>query len=150
MEKDHVGVLAHHLVENGPDAVVIAVLDAAGEGDPGALRQQDLGVRTAARIDEVAAVDHRGRHRGPVDHRACVRPPPLAGVQAVELGGGIPDELEAVAALDQSQPLRHQAFELHRPDLRAILLALAGTLRSLVLIEVTLDPVDTAVEHVDD
>jgi hypothetical protein len=55
MEKDHVGVLGHHLVEHGPDALVIVAIDAAGEGDPGALRQEDLSVRTAARIDELAA-----------------------------------------------------------------------------------------------
>jgi hypothetical protein len=77
MEKHHVRVLGHHLVEHGPDALVIAVLDAAGEGDPGALRQEDLGIRTPACIDELPAVDHRGRHRRPVHHRTGPRPPRL-------------------------------------------------------------------------
>ena len=36
---------------------------------------------------------------------------------AIEVGGGIAQELEAVAALDQGEPLRNQALELHRPDL---------------------------------
>ena len=44
--------------------------------------------------------------------------------------------------------MRDEALELHRPHLRAVLLALAGTLGPLVVIEVTLDPVDAAVEHV--
>jgi hypothetical protein len=66
VEKHHVGVLGHHLVEHGPDALVIVTVDAAGEGDPGAFRQQDLGVRTAPRVDELAAVDHRRtRKRSP-------------------------------------------------------------------------------------
>jgi hypothetical protein len=62
-------------------------------------------------------VDHRCRHRGPVDHRACVWSPRLAGVESIQLGGGIADEFEAVAALDQGQPLRDQALKLDRPDL---------------------------------
>jgi hypothetical protein len=127
---------------------VIAVLDAAGEGDPGALRQEDLGVRAAACVEKIAAVDHRRRHGGPVDHGARAWPPCLAGVHSVKLGGGIPDELEAVAALDQGEPLRDQALKLHRPHLRAVLLPLPGTLCPLVVIEVALDPVDAAMEHV--
>jgi hypothetical protein len=136
VQEDHVRVLGHHLVEHRPDALVIVAVHAAGEGDPGALRQEDLGIRAAARIDELAAVDHRRRHRRPVHHRARARPPRLAGMKAVELGGGITDELEAVAALDQGHPLRHEALKLYRPHLRAVLLALAGTLCPLVVIEV--------------
>jgi len=117
VEEHHLRVLGHHLVEDGPDALVIIAVHTTCEGDPGSLRQKDLGVRTAARIEKIAAVDHRGRHRCPVHHRACVRPPCLAGMKRIQLCSGIPQELEAVAALDQGQPLRDQTLQLHRSHL---------------------------------
>ena len=79
-----------------------------------------------------------------------MRPPRLAGVNPIQLGGRIADELEAVAALDQGEPLRHQALKLHGPHLGAVLLALARALGALVGIQVALDPVDAPVEHVHD
>jgi hypothetical protein len=36
-------------------------------------------------------------------------------MSSIQLGGGIADELEAVAALDQGEPLRDQTLKLHRP-----------------------------------
>jgi hypothetical protein len=55
-------------------------------------------------------------HRRAVHHRARAWPPCLAGVESIQLGG-IADKLEAVAALDQGQPLRDQALKLDGPHL---------------------------------
>ena len=60
MEEHHIGMLGEHLVEHGPDALVVGVIDAASEGDLRAFRQQELVFGPAARGDEVPAVDHGG------------------------------------------------------------------------------------------
>ena len=66
-----------------------------------------------------------------------------------QLGGVVAEELDAVAALDQRQPLGDQALQLDRADFRAVLFLLAALLRLLVVVEFALDAVDGAVEQID-
>ena len=47
------------------------------------------------------------------------------------------------------RPLRDEALELDRADLRAVLLPLAAMLRSLVVVELAFDALDAAMEQVD-
>ena len=63
-------MLGEDLVEHGPDALVVVALDATGEGDLRAFRQQQFGLGAAARGDEVAAVEHGRRHGLVVDEAA--------------------------------------------------------------------------------
>ena len=87
---------------------------------------------------------------GQVMRVGTTRPTPLASMETKELGSRITEELEAVAPLDQGQPLGDQTFQLERADLGTVLLALVRPLGHLVGIEVALDSVDAAVENVHD
>jgi hypothetical protein len=84
-----------------------------------------------------------------VDHRSRARPPRLADLPFVLVGGLVAHELEAVAPFDQGQPLGDQVLQLDGFDLAAILFALGALLRLLVAVEFALDPVGGAVEDVD-
>ena len=70
MDQHHVGMLGEHLIEHGPDALMIGVIGAAGKGDLRAFRKHQFGVGVAARGDEVAAVDHGGGQVPVVDEAA--------------------------------------------------------------------------------
>jgi hypothetical protein len=61
------GVLGPRLVECGPDAIDIVELEATGESDPRAGRNEELGVRALARRDKIAAVDDGGGQRPMAD-----------------------------------------------------------------------------------
>jgi hypothetical protein len=129
---------------------MIVALDAPSEGDPGAVWHQHLRVDTPARIDELTAVDHGCGQCAMVHDRAGTRPPHLPSVNTVKLGSTVTQELEAVAALDQDEPLGDQALELERAHFGTVLLALAFPLRGLIGIEVALDLFDAAVKDVDE
>jgi len=58
--------------------------------------------------------------------------------------GDLAEELDGVAAFDESQALCQQAFELDRADFRAVLLLLAALLGALVVVEFALDPANAA------
>ncbi len=94
-------MLGVHLVEHGPDALVIGVIGAAGEGDLRAFGQHQLGVGAAAGGDEVAAVDHGGGQVLVVDEAARAGTPGRAGFGLVAFGGEVADLLEGFAALDR-------------------------------------------------
>ena len=101
------GVLGPGLVEHVPDAVVILVVDAAGDKDARALRQEDLGLGPALRVDEVAAVDDGGSHGAVVDLRARKRLPGGAGGRLEQLSRMVAHELEGnCAAREASGPGR--------------------------------------------
>ena len=85
-----------------------------------------------------------------IDHRPGARAPGGAGLDLEQFGGVIAHEFEGVAAFDQAEALRNQAFELDRLDLGAILFGLPAALRLFVVIELALDPVGLAVEQVDE
>ena len=57
---------------------------------------------------------------------------------------------KAIAPLEKRQALVDKPFELDRPDLGAVLLALRPALHVLVVVEVALDPLDLAMEEVDE
>ena len=130
-------------------SVIIAV-GAPREGDarPGGNQQLRLG--TAAGGDEFAAVDHRRGQRAMVHHRTGARTPGRAGSRLVALRRIVAAELEGIAALDQRNPLRGQTLEFDGADLGAVLLKLRAPLRLLVGIEIPGDPVDLAMEHIDE
>ena len=115
------GMLGEHLVEHGPDALVIGVIDAAGEGDLRAFGQKQLGIGPAAGGDEVPAVDHGGGQVLVVDEAACAGTPGRAGLGFVAFGGEIADLLEGFAALDEVLALGDKAFEFDGAHLGAVL-----------------------------
>ena len=65
-------------------------------------------------------------------------------------GGALAEEFHRVAPFDQADPLLHEAFELDRPDLAAVLFALGPALRLFIVVEAAFDPLPRAVEEVDD
>ena len=85
-----------------------------------------------------------------VDGRSGTGLPGGTGRHREELGGVLAEELEGVAALDQTDALGDQAFELDRLDLGAVLFGLASALRLLVGVQLALDAVDLAVKEVDE
>ncbi len=69
---------------------------------------------------------------------------------ALELvGGQVAEELHAVAAFDQRDPLSDEALQLDRADFRAVLFLLAALLRNLVVVDLAYDAVGGAVKQVD-
>jgi hypothetical protein len=69
---------------------------------------------------------------------------------ALELiGGEVAEELHASEAFDECEALGHQAFQFDRTDLRAVLFRLAALLRVLIVVELALHAVTSAVEEVD-
>jgi hypothetical protein len=80
MQQHNVGVPGADLVERHPDRIDIVAVAAAGEGDAGAGRSENLGVGTAARGDKFPAVDDRGGEGAVIGFRAAARPPRRAGV----------------------------------------------------------------------
>src|SRR3546814_4353970 len=75
--------------------------------------------------------------------------PGRAGAPLEELCRMVAQELEGIAPLDERQALGDQPLELDRADLGAVLLALGAALGVLVVVEAALDPVDLAMEEVD-
>jgi hypothetical protein len=65
------------------------------------------------------------------------------------LGGLVAEEFHAVAAPDERRPLRQQAFELDRANLRAVLFLLTALLGVLIVVELALHAINGAVEEVD-
>src|SRR3546814_18623567 len=63
MQQNHAGMLGLDLVEGGPDADVVLIVDAAGDEDTRALGQEDLGLGPALGVDEVAAETGRASCR---------------------------------------------------------------------------------------
>jgi hypothetical protein len=61
----------------------------------------------------------------------------------------IAEQLHAVAAFDEGEPFRQQAFEFDRAYFRAVLLLLAALLGAFVVVERALHPVGGAVEQID-
>ena len=141
-------MLGEHLVEHGPDALVIGAIGAAGEGDLRAFRQHQLGFGPAARGDEVAAVDHGGGQVLVVDEAACAGTPGRAGLGLVAFGGEVADLLEGFAALDEALALGDEAFEFDRADFGAVLFLLAALLPVFVVVELTLHAGGLFVEEV--
>jgi hypothetical protein len=136
------------LVEPVPDGAVIVEIEPAGEGDLRCGRQQHLGVGASLGSEEIAAVDHRRSQRAVIDHRPGARPPSGPSVALEVVGGLIAEEFHRVAALDKGQALRCKALEFDGADLRAVLLFLAAPLPLLVVVELALDPVDSAMEDI--
>src|SRR3546814_11471775 len=60
MQQNHAGMLGLDLVEGGPDANVVLIVDAAGDEDTRALGQEDRALGTALGVDEVAGCDEGG------------------------------------------------------------------------------------------
>ena len=149
MQKNHVGVLGMHLVESGPDAVVIVAVRTAGEGDARTGRKQDLRFAAPLGVDEIAAVDDGSCHGAAIDHRAGVRPPDRTGDLLVAVCCGVAEGFNAIAAVKENFAVGEQALEFDRTDFRTILFALAAFLRVLVVVEFALDAVDGAMESVD-
>src|SRR5262245_65593443 len=114
------------LVKPVPDRAMIVELDATGKGDLGAGRDERLGLDAALGGEEIAAVDHSGRQRSMVDHRARARTPRRAGVTLAQFGRDVAEKLHAVAAFDEGKALGQEAFELDRADFGAVLLLLAA------------------------
>src|SRR3546814_1971311 len=79
-------MLGLDLVEGGPDAVMVLIVDAAGDEDARALGQEDLGLGPALGVDEVAAVDDGGGQGAVIDLGAGERLPGRAGAPLAELG----------------------------------------------------------------
>ncbi|WP_456085343.1 hypothetical protein [Magnetospirillum molischianum] len=125
-------------------------LGPAGEGDPDPRRQQQLGVGAVAGGDKVPAVDHRDGEGAMVDHRADARPPGRTGNRLVAVGGGVAEELEGVATLDQPEALFDQPLQFDRAHLRAVLFQPGAVLRLFIGVEIALEPVDLAVEDGDE
>ena len=67
----------------------------------------------------------------------------------VEVARSLGDEFERVAALQEREALGDVPLQLDRFHLGAVILALLALLRLLVVVELALDPLDGAVEHVD-
>lgn len=65
------------------------------------------------------------------------------------LDGLIPEQFQAIAALDQREAFGRQALEFDRSHFRAVLLALALILRLFVVIELPFDAVEGPMEQVD-
>ena len=105
-----------------PDALVIVAVGTSGKGDARAGRRPDLGIGAAPGGEELAAVDHRRGQSAVIDHRPGARAPGGTGFSLVELGRVVAEELEGVAALDQSDALADQLLELDGFDLGAVLL----------------------------
>ena len=136
------------LVERVPDPVVIVAVEATGEGDLGAGRNEHLGFGAAAGGEEVAAVDHRRGHRLVGDLGAGARPPCRSGLRLVEVGGLVAHDFEHVAALDIGDAFGGEPFQLDRLHLGTVLLVLARTLRLLVAVEAAGDALGGTVEDV--
>ena len=69
---------------------------------------------------------------------------------ALEVFGGlVAHGLHRIPALDQRPPLGQQPLQFDRPDLGAVLFALAALLGVLIVVELALDPIGGAVEQVD-
>ncbi len=141
-------MLGMDLIELVPDQPVIGGV-AAGEGDLRAGGQQHLVVCASFGGEEIAAVDHRGGHLAMVDLRAVARRPGCAGSLEVDVSGGLPEDLHAVAPFNQALADADQRFQLDGFDLGAVLFALEALLCLLVAVELGLDPLDRAVEGVD-
>jgi len=105
MQQHHVGVLGANLVEYVPDALMVVAIGAAGKGDAGSGRDEDLGFGAAASGKEIAAVDHRCGQAAVIDLRAGARAPDRAGCRGEQLGSIVAEELEGIAALDQAHAL---------------------------------------------
>jgi hypothetical protein len=149
VEQHQVRVLGADLVERVPDALVIVAVGTPGKGDARAGRRPEFGIGATAGREEVAAVDHRRGQSAVIDHRPGARAPGGTGRSLVELGRVVAEELEGVAALDQSDALADQLLELYGFDLGAVLLELAAALRLFVGVELALDAIGLAVEEVD-
>ena len=69
---------------------------------------------------------------------------------ALELvGSEVAEQLHAVVAFDEREPLGHEALQFDRPNLRAVLFLLAALLRVLIVVELALHAVGCAVEEID-
>src|SRR3546814_13228415 len=79
VQQDHAGMLGLDLVEGGPDAVMVLIVAAAGDEDARALGHEDLGLRAALGVDEVAAVADGGGTRAWIALGAGQPPPRRAG-----------------------------------------------------------------------
>ncbi len=149
MQQHHIRVFGADPVQCRPDGIGIVAVLAAGERDLGASRQHDLGFGTAARGDEVAAVDHGCSQRAAVDEAAMARMPGRTGMCAIEIAGGIAHQFMGIAPLDQGKTLHQQSFQFNRGDLGAVLLALRSSLRLLIIVKLPLNPLSGTVKQVD-
>lgn len=68
MQQHHVGMLGLDLVEGVPDAGMVVAVEATGEGDAGADRDQHLGLGLLAGGDKIPAVDDCCGESSVVDH----------------------------------------------------------------------------------
>src|SRR3546814_3592421 len=114
VQQDHAGMLGLDLVEGGPDAVMVLIVDAAGDEDARALGQEDLGLRAALGVDEVAAVDAGGGQGAVIDLGAGQRLPGRADAPLEELCRMDAHALDGIAPLDERQALAEQPLELDR------------------------------------
>src|SRR3546814_10438194 len=89
-------MLGLDLVEGGPDAVMVLIVDAAGDEDARALGQEDLGLRAALGVDEVAAVDDGGGQGAVIDLGAGQRLPGRAGAPLEERSEEHTSELQSL------------------------------------------------------
>src|SRR3546814_1412392 len=103
---------------------MVLIVDAAGDEDARALGQEDLGLRAALGVDEVAAVDDGGGQGAEIDLGAGQRLPGRAGAPLEELCRMVEQVLEGIATLDERQALGAQRLELERAELGAVLLEL--------------------------
>ena len=148
MDEDHVRVFGEHLVEHGPDADVIVAIDAAGKGDLGPGRQMHLGLGAALGGDEVAAVDHGGRHGLMVDEVARAGTPGRAGLDLEALGGEVAHRLEHRALLEDGLALGNKPFEFDGAHLGAVLFGLRLLLPVFIIVELTLHAGGLFVEEI--
>src|SRR3546814_17732599 len=119
-------MLGLDLVEGGPDAVMVLIVDAAGDEDARALGQEDLGLRAALGVDEVAAVDDGGGQGAVIDLGDGQRLPGRAGAHREELCRMVAQELEGIAPLDERQALGAKPPESDRAALEDVSLALGA------------------------
>jgi hypothetical protein len=65
------------------------------------------------------------------------------------IGGEVAEELHAAAAFDECEALGHETFQFDGTDLLAVLFLLAALLRVLIVVELALHAVSSAVKEID-
>src|SRR3546814_1694729 len=103
---------------------MVLIVDAAGDEEARALGQEDLGLRAALGVDEVAAVDDGGGQGAVIDLGAGQRLPGRAGAPLEELCRMVAQELEGIAPLDERQALGDQPLErseAHTSELQSLM-----------------------------
>lgn len=119
VHQHHVGMPGVDMVELGPDQLMIVEIEAAGESDLGAGREQDLLLGALSGGDEIVATDHRRGEIAVIDPEAAMREPGLAGVTFLIIARLVAHQFERILVFYQRPALGDEAFEFNRSDFTA-------------------------------